>query len=135
MSTQPQEIGVAVAAYGSASRVFHVPLLQTIPGLVLRAVVSLRPDAVSAALPQVKVLPDFAALCADPDVELVVIPTPNDTHAPLAAQALAAGKHVVVDKPFTLTVRVSWSAIPGRPDPHSDRPARVADAAGHLGAV
>ena len=35
----------------------------------------------------------------------------------------------------TATVRVSWSAIPGRPDPHSDRPARVADAARRLGAV
>ena len=33
------------------------------------------------------------------------------------------------------SVRVPWSAIPGRPDPHSDRPARVAGAAGHLGAV
>jgi predicted dehydrogenase len=36
-------------------------------------------------------------------VELVVVPTPNGTHYPLAAQALAAGKHVVVDKPFTLS--------------------------------
>ena len=46
----------------------------------------------------------FAAVCADPEIDLIVIPTPNDTHAPLAAQALEAGKHVVVDKPFALTV-------------------------------
>ena len=97
-------IGVAVAAFGAASRVFHVPLLQAVPGLELRLVVSRRPDEVRQALPQVRVVHDFAAACADPAIDLVVIPTPNATHAPLAAQALAAGKHVVVDKPFTLTV-------------------------------
>ena len=36
---------------------------------------------------------------------------------------------------FTAIVRMLGLAIPGRPDPHSDRPARVAGAAGHLGAV
>ena len=99
-----REIGVAVAAYGSASRVFHIPLLRTIPGFSLRMVVSRHPDQVRAALPEVAAVRDFASACADPGIDLVVIPTPNDTHAPLAAQALAAGKHVVVDKPFTLTV-------------------------------
>ena len=67
-------------------------------------VVSRDPEAVRAALPEVRAVRDFAAACADPGIDLIVIPTPNDTHAPLAAQALAAGKHVVVDKPFTLTV-------------------------------
>ncbi len=95
---------MAVAAHGSASRVFHIPLLRTIPGLRLRTVVSRRPDEVRAALPDVRAEADFAAACADPAIALVVIPTPNATHAPLAAQALAAGKHVVVDKPFTLDV-------------------------------
>lgn len=99
-----RDLGVAVAAYGSASRVFHVPLLRTIPGLDVRMIVSRTPEAVRAALPQVRAVQDFAAVCAAPDIDLVVIPTPNDTHAPLAAQALAAGKHVVVDKPFALSV-------------------------------
>lgn len=113
------DLGVAVAAYGSASRVFHVPLLRTIPGLDLRMVVSRTPEAVRTALPQVRAVQDFAAVCADPGIDLVVIPTPNDTHAPLAAQALAAGKHVVVDKPFTLTVAeaqrlLELAAVKGR---------------------
>ena len=47
---------------------------------------------------------DAQALFADPALDLIVIPTPNDTHFPLAQQALAAGKHVVVDKPFTVTL-------------------------------
>lgn len=101
---QPREIGVAVVGYGSASRVFHIPLLQTVPGLALRAIVSSRPDVVHAALPGIRVLPDLAAACADAAIDLVILPTPNATHAALAAQALAAGKHVVVDKPFTVTV-------------------------------
>ena len=106
-----QGIGVAVAAFGAAARVFHLPLLQAVPGLELRMVVSRRPEEVRHALPQVRVVEDFAAACADPAVDLVVIPTPNATHAPLAAQALAAGKHVVVDKPFTLTVAEAESLL------------------------
>ena len=98
-----RDIGVAVAAFGSASRVFHVPLIQSVPGLALRTIVSRHPEAVQAALPQVRAVRQFAAVCADPEIDLIVIPTPNDTHAPLAAQALEAGKHVVVDKPFALT--------------------------------
>ena len=87
---------VAVVGYGSASRVFHVPLLQTVPGLVLRAVVSSRPDAVRAAQPQVKVLPDIAAACDDPAIDLIVIPTPNAPMRRWRRRRLAAGKHVVV---------------------------------------
>jgi predicted dehydrogenase len=41
---------------------------------------------------------------AHEDVALVVVATPNDTHAPLAESALRAGRHVVVDKPFTITL-------------------------------
>ena len=97
-------IGVALAAFGSAARVFHLPLLRSTQGLELRTIVTSRADEARAALPGIAVVPDLAEACADPGIDLVVIPTPNDTHAPLAAQALAAGKHVVVDKPFTLSV-------------------------------
>ena len=78
-------IGVAVAAFGSAARVFHIPLLRATPGLELRTIVTRRPDEVRAALPEVMAVRDFAEACADPAIDLVVIPTPNDTHAPLAA--------------------------------------------------
>ena len=104
-------VGVALAAFGGAARVFHLPLIRATPGLELRTIVTRRPEAVHAALPGMPTTPDFAAACADPAIELVVIPTPNDTHAPLAAQALAAGKHVVVDKPFTLTVAEAQALI------------------------
>ncbi len=70
----------------------------------MRTIVSRNPAEVQAALPQVRAVRNFAAVCADPEIDLIVIPTPNHTHAPLAAQALEAGKHVVVDKPFALSV-------------------------------
>ena len=46
---------------------------------------------------------DFAALLADPNVDLVDLCVPNDEHAPLAIRALEAGKHVLVEKPIALT--------------------------------
>jgi predicted dehydrogenase len=45
---------------------------------------------------------DFKALLADPQVDLVDLCVPNDSHAPMAIQALQAGKHVLVEKPIAL---------------------------------
>src|SRR5690606_7192884 len=59
---------------------------------------------VTAAHPDVDVVASPDAALARDDVALVVIATPNATHAPLADAALRAGKHVVVDKPFTITL-------------------------------
>jgi predicted dehydrogenase len=50
------------------------------------------------------VVAEPAGLLSNPDIDLIVIATPNDTHFPLAKAALEAGKHVVVDKPFTVTL-------------------------------
>lgn len=97
-------IGVGVVGWGFASTTFHAPLIQATPGLRLVAVSSSRADELAQTNPSFTVEPTPEALFARSDIDLVVIPTPNDTHHPLAAQALAAGKHVVVDKPFTLSV-------------------------------
>jgi len=101
--TMSGEINVGIVGWGFASKVFHAPLIRSAPGLRLAAVSSSDPGKVTADLPDVTVHTSPDALFADPDIELVVIPTPNETHHPLAAAALAAGKHVVVDKPFTVT--------------------------------
>ena len=93
---------VGIVGYGFATKVFHAPLVRSVPGLELVAVASSDPAKVLADLPGMTVEPRPEALFARPDIDLVIIPTPNASHHPLAAQALAAGKHVVVDKPFTL---------------------------------
>ncbi|SDL02254.1 Predicted dehydrogenase [Franzmannia pantelleriensis] len=98
------DVNVAVVGFGFASQTFHIPLIQATPGLQLVAVSSSNADNVTAALPEVAVAATPQALFAREDVDLVVIPTPNETHFPLAKAALAAGKHVVLDKPFTVTL-------------------------------
>jgi predicted dehydrogenase len=97
-------IRVAVVGYGLATKVFHAPLVASVPGLVLQAVSSSDPAKVQADWPRLAVEATPEALFARHDVDLVIVPTPNSTHFPIARAALQAGKHVVVDKPFTLTL-------------------------------
>jgi scyllo-inositol 2-dehydrogenase (NADP+) len=95
-------VNVALIGYGLAGASFHAPFIAAEPRLRLARVVTSRSDAVAQAFPDAAVSADAGAAIADPAIDLVVIATPNATHAPLARQALEAGKHVVVDKPFVL---------------------------------
>jgi predicted dehydrogenase len=61
-------------------------------------------DRWAPAYPQARVATGLAEVLADPDVDAVVVATPVPTHAPLALQVLAAGKHCFVEKPLALTV-------------------------------
>ena len=97
-------IRVGLVGFGYASKTFHAPLIGGTPGMALKAVASSDADKVHADWPGVKVMSAPGDLLDDPDIDLVVIATPNDTHFPLAKAALEAGKHVVVDKPFTVTL-------------------------------
>ncbi|MDT8870431.1 Gfo/Idh/MocA family oxidoreductase [Komagataeibacter rhaeticus] len=65
---------------------------------------------VLADWPHLDVVATPEALFARPGLDMVVIATPNRTHAPLAIAALRAGLHVVVDKPFTLNVAQARAA-------------------------
>ncbi len=98
-----REIGVGVIGFGLAARVFHCPFVTAVPGLRLRTIVQRKGDQAAAAYPEVKVVRSVRELLEDAEVELVVVATPNATHFTLARQALAAGKHVVIDKPFAAT--------------------------------
>ncbi len=97
-------IRVGVIGFGFVSKTFHVPLLKATDGYKITAVSSSRPGDVSGVLPDVEVVSDPKVLAAHPDIDLVVIASPNETHAPLAELAIRAGRNVVVDKPFTITV-------------------------------
>lgn len=96
-----QTLNAALVGYGFAGKTFHAPFLGTTPGLRLSWVVSRDAAKVQADLPDCRV-GSLEEVLSDNTVDLVVIATPNDTHAPLARQALLAGKHVVIDKPFAL---------------------------------
>ncbi|WP_407692383.1 oxidoreductase [Raoultella terrigena] len=97
-------IRVAIIGYGYASKTFHAPLISGTPGMTLAAVSSSDEGKVRIDWPAVSVVAEPRQLLDDPNIDLIVIPTPNDTHFPLAKAALEAGKHVVVDKPFTVTL-------------------------------
>ncbi len=95
-----RSLNVALLGYGLTGSVFHAPLVAATPGLALHTVTSRDPAKVALRHPRARVSADPMQACTDPAIDLVVVATPNDTHAPLALAALAAGKHVVVDKPF-----------------------------------
>ncbi len=95
---------VALVGYGFVGKIFHAPLIASVDGLALRSVVSSNPTGVHADFPDARVTPQLADVLADPVVDVVVIATPNALHSGQAHAALDAGKHVVVDKPFTVSV-------------------------------
>ncbi len=97
-------VAVALIGFGYAGRVFHAPLIASVPGLVLSVIGSRQGESARTAYPDAEIVTDPLDAVRHPGVALVVIATPNDTHAKLAEAALRAGKHVVVDKPFTLTL-------------------------------
>jgi scyllo-inositol 2-dehydrogenase (NADP+) len=97
------DIGVAVIGFGLAGRVFHAPFVNAVPGLKLEAIVQRRGDEAAKAYPNARILRSVEEALADASIQLIVVGTPNETHFALAKQALEAGKHVVIDKPFAAT--------------------------------
>lgn len=101
MSSNPIRTGIV--SFGISSRTFHAPFLSTIPGFRLEAVVERSANHAESLYPWVKTFRRMEEMISDPGIELVVITSPNETHFPYAKAALEAGKHVVVEKPFTNT--------------------------------
>ncbi|MCW4455572.1 oxidoreductase [Flavobacterium sp. MXW15] len=99
----PPPLNLALVGYGFAGRTFHAPLIAQTPGLRLHGIVTGQQALAGADFPDARIVDDADRMLADADVDGVVIATPNRTHAALALAALAAGKHVLVDKPFTVT--------------------------------
>jgi predicted dehydrogenase len=99
---QSHPIRVGLLGYGFSGKTFHAPLIRAVPGLSLDAVASSNPAKVQADLPGVAIHRDPLQLARAEDIDVIVIATPNASHAPLARAALAAKKHVIIDKPFTL---------------------------------
>ncbi len=99
-----RDIGVGLIGYGLGGRAFHAPYLSVTPGLSLRAVVSGNPAKVQADLPDMTVVPTVEDLLTRPDIDLVIVCSPDHLHAEHALAALDANKHVLIDKPFATTL-------------------------------
>lgn len=93
---------IGLIGFGDASRVFHAPLIRAVPGLELAAVASSDARKVHAALGDAMPVGTTAWLIARADIDVVVVAAPNALHHPIAKAALEPGRHVVVDKPFSV---------------------------------
>jgi predicted dehydrogenase len=104
-------IRVGLIGYGYAGKTFHAPLVRSVAGLELTIVGSSKRDAVLADLPGISVCSNMEEVATHPEVDLLIIASPNESHYPLAALALNAGKHVVIDKPFTVKLADARSLV------------------------
>ena len=95
-------MNVGLVGFGFGGQVFHAPVIRAVAGLQLTTIVR-RNGASDPRYPDVTFVASVDELLARP-IDLVVVVTSNTSHHPIARQCLLAGRHVVVDKPFTTTV-------------------------------
>jgi predicted dehydrogenase len=95
-------INVGLVGFGFAGKVFHAPVIRAVDGLRLSAIVQ-RHGPPDPRYPDVEFVHSVDELLKR-KIDLVVVATPNTSHHPIAKQSLLAGRHVVVDKPFTTTL-------------------------------
>ena len=95
-------INTALCSYGMSGLVFHGPLLEAHPGYKVTKILERNKHESKDKHPGSELVRNFDALIDDPDIELVVVNTPDHLHVDMATRAMEAGKNVVVEKPFTL---------------------------------
>ncbi|MDR0844356.1 MAG: Gfo/Idh/MocA family oxidoreductase [Tannerella sp.] len=98
-----EKIKTGLAAYGMSGQVFHAPFIALHPQFELAAITERSKNLSKERYPQARIVRSFDELIAQDDLELIVVNTPDSTHYEYARRALEAGKHVVVEKPFTNT--------------------------------
>jgi len=95
-------LNVGLVGFGLAGKVFHAPVIRAVAGLRLTTIVQ-RHGAPDPRYADVDFVPSVDELLRRA-IDLVVVATSNTSHHPIAKQCLLAGRHVVVDKPFTTTL-------------------------------
>jgi len=99
-------LGVGILGYAPSVGKIHGLGAQVTTGLELKAACDLNPERLQAAgqdFPYIKTYPSADAFADDPDIDLVIIATPPNSHSNLAIQMMAAGKHVVCEKPLAIS--------------------------------
>ncbi|MEP6595599.1 MAG: Gfo/Idh/MocA family oxidoreductase [Ginsengibacter sp.] len=103
-------IKTGLAGYGAAAKVMHAPFLKVSDQYNITSVLERHGNDCLQLFPSAKIVRSFEDLLTQ-DIELVVITTPNETHFSFAEQALLRGKHVVLEKPFTITSKEALKLI------------------------
>lgn len=96
-------INTGLLAYGMSGKVFHAPFVEAHPAFNFKAIVERSKKLAQVDYPNIISYNSVEDLLADDSIDLVVINTPNYTHYDYAKKALNAGKHILVEKPFTAT--------------------------------
>ncbi|ASW75944.1 oxidoreductase [Chryseobacterium piperi] len=99
-----QLVKVGLCAFGMSGKVFHAPFLKEHPGFFMSAVVERSKEESKNKYPEATIYRSVEDMLKSSDVEVVVVNTPVQTHFEYAKMALEAGKHVIVEKPFTVDV-------------------------------
>ena len=98
------KIKTGIFSYGMSGKLFHCPFLHVHPNFDMVKILQRSNNSAKERYPYVEIVRTVDELLSDPDIDLIIVNTPNDTHFDFTKQALEAGKHVVVEKPFTVTV-------------------------------
>jgi scyllo-inositol 2-dehydrogenase (NADP+) len=99
-----QPIKTAICSFGMSGKLFHAPFIDVNPHFELYAVFERSKNLAQEIYPNIKTFRSLDEMLTDPSIELVVVNTPNATHYEYTKAALNAGKHVIVEKPFTVHV-------------------------------
>lgn len=98
------QYNVALCSFGMSGWVFHAPFIHVHPGFHFYAVWERTKNLAQEKYPGVKIFRTLEEMLADDAVDLVVVNTPSITHFDFAKKSLLAGKHIIVEKPFTATI-------------------------------
>jgi len=98
-------IKTGICSYGMSGRLFHAPFIQNHPGYELTAIVERHNNESRERYPESKLYRSVDELIADNSIQLIIVNTPTHLHFENANAALLAGKNVVVEKPFTISVK------------------------------
>jgi len=104
-------IQVGILSYGMSGKVFHSPLLHVNPGFSIKKIMQRSDSSALERFPYTEIVRDSDEIIHDPGIDLVLVNTPDHTHYGFSREALMAGKHVVVEKPFVLDPKEGESLI------------------------
>jgi len=96
-------IQTALCSYGMSGHLFHAPFIETHPNFKLYGVLERTKSLAKEKYPNIKTFRSLEELLQDDTIDLVIVNTPNITHYDFTKKIIEAGKHVVVEKPFTVT--------------------------------
>lgn len=104
-------IRTGIIGYGMSAKTFHLPFILNMEEFSVTGISTSKNETLAAEQPGLTCYSSPEELINDGEIELIIITSPNESHFPLAKKALEAGKHVVVEKPFTITHRESLKLL------------------------